>query len=79
MFPDIRAIADSNDFHSIVEGESGRSSSVDYLDTYEDIPKETTKEFATKEEEIKKKEETFAENERKSIELEKKEAARPGS
>ncbi|XP_029032869.2 uncharacterized protein LOC114871304 isoform X1 [Osmia bicornis bicornis] len=75
---DIRAIVDGNDFHSIVEGESGRSSSVDYLDTYEDIPKETTKEFAeTKEEDIKKKEETFAENERKSIELEKKEATRP--
>ncbi|XP_078044716.1 uncharacterized protein LOC144474092 [Augochlora pura] len=38
---DIRGVVERNDFHSIIEAESGRSSSVDYLDTYEDVPKES--------------------------------------
>ncbi|XP_076386432.1 uncharacterized protein LOC105663387 [Megachile rotundata] len=73
---DIRATAESNDFHSIIEGESGRSSSVDYLDTYEDIPKETAK-FGEEGKIQENKEETFAEIERKSSELEKREVTRP--
>lgn len=82
-FPDIRAVVDNHDFQSIIEEESGRSSSVDYLDTYEDIPKEAAREYTgdTKEElfEEEKETETFVENEIKPIETEKKEATRAGS
>ncbi|CAL7947252.1 unnamed protein product [Xylocopa violacea] len=76
----IRAVVENNDFQNIIETESGRSSSVDYLDTCEDTSKETVKEFPeeTKEElfEEEKEKETFVENERNSIETERKEATR---
>lgn len=74
---------ENHDIQTIIEAESGRSSSVDYLDTYEDIPKETVKEFPeeTKEKlfEEEKERETTVKNERKSIETERKEAAQAGS
>ncbi|XP_017788166.1 PREDICTED: uncharacterized protein LOC108570773 [Habropoda laboriosa] len=76
---DIRAaVVENHDFQNIIESDSRRSSSVDYLDTYEDIPKETVKEFPeeTKEElyQEEKEKEAYVENERKSIVLERKEA-----
>lgn len=81
VFADIRAVVDSNDIHGIVEEESGRSSSVDYLDTYDDVPKETAKEYSeeSNEEDVKEKEhETFIEH-KKPYETERKEATQPGS
>ena len=73
---------ENHDFQSIVEAGSGRSSIVEYLDTY-DIPKKTVKEYSkeTKEESFreKKEKETCVEDERKSIETEKKEAVQTGS
>ncbi|XP_026672398.1 uncharacterized protein LOC108628595, partial [Ceratina calcarata] len=69
---DVRTVAGSNDFQRTVDAGSGRSSSIDYLDTYEDIPKETAKEYPeeTKEGLCKeeKEKEAFLENERKSFE-----------
>lgn len=74
---------ENHNFQNIVEGESGKSSTVEYLNIHEDIPKETVKEYPeeTKEELFKeeKEKETYVENERKSMEIEKKEAAQPGS
>ncbi|CAK9812275.1 hypothetical protein ANTQUA_LOCUS7200 [Anthophora quadrimaculata] len=74
---DIRAVVENHDFQNIIEAESGRSSSVDYIDTYEDILKDTAKEFPETKEELyeeEKEKEAVIENERKSIELERKEA-----
>ncbi|XP_017752392.1 PREDICTED: uncharacterized protein LOC108545346 isoform X1 [Eufriesea mexicana] len=75
----VQAIVENHDIQNIIEGESRRSSSVDYLDTFEDIPKETVKEFPeeTKEKlfEEEKEKETTVKNESKSIETEKKEAS----
>ncbi|XP_076183430.1 uncharacterized protein LOC143155057 [Ptiloglossa arizonensis] len=73
---DIRAVVDSNDFHNIIEEESGRSSSVDYLDSYDDIPKETARSFSVESnEEIReaRERETFIEDEKK------KEATQPAA
>ncbi|XP_043788426.1 uncharacterized protein LOC122712685 isoform X2 [Apis laboriosa] len=74
---DIQSVVENHDFQSIIEGESRKSNSVHYLNTYENIPKETVKEYPeeTKEElyQEKKEKEIFVENERKSNEAEKKE------
>lgn len=74
---------ENHDFQSIIEGESRRSNSVHYLNTHENIPKESVKEYPeeTKEElyQEKKEKEIFVENERKSNEVEKKEGTQAGS
>lgn len=73
---------ENHDFQSIVEGGSGRSSIVEYLDSY-DVPKRIVRGYSeeTKEESFReeKEKETYAEDERKSIETEKKEAVQIGS
>ena len=65
---------ENHDFQSIIEGESRRSNSVHYLNTHENISKETVKEYSeeAKEElyQEKKEKEIFVENERKSNEAE---------
>lgn len=72
---------ENHDFQSIIEGESRRSNS--YLNTHENIPKESVKEYPeeAKEElyQEKKEKEIFVENERKSNEVEKKEGTQAGS
>ena len=72
---------ESNDFHRIVEEESGRSSSVDYLDTYDDIPKESTKGYSEGSNQQDTKEvtrpATFIEHEKKPYEAEKKQTTQP--
>ncbi|KZC13317.1 hypothetical protein WN55_05624 [Dufourea novaeangliae] len=75
---DIRAVVENNDFHSIIEEESGRSSSADYLDTYDDTPKET-KELSeeSNEEEFKEDKETFVETVKKPLEVDRKEITQP--
>ncbi|KAK1133886.1 hypothetical protein K0M31_011672 [Melipona bicolor] len=79
---DVQTVVDKHDFQSIVEAGSGRSSIVEYLDTY-DIPKKIVREYSeeAKEESFReeKKKETYAEDERKSIETEKKEAVQIAS
>lgn len=74
---------ENHDFQSIIEGENRRSNSVYYLNTHENIPKETVKEYPeeAKEElyQEKKEKEIFVENERKSNETEKKEGTQAGS
>ncbi|CAD1480021.1 unnamed protein product [Heterotrigona itama] len=82
ILQDVQTVVENHDFQSIVESGSGRSSIVDYLDTY-DIPKKTVKEYSeeTKEESFKeeKEKETYAVDERKSIETEKKEVVQTAS
>ncbi|KAK9301125.1 hypothetical protein QLX08_006452 [Tetragonisca angustula] len=79
---DVQTVVENHDFQSIVEGGSGRSSIVGYLDTY-DVPKKIAREYSeeTKEESFReeKEKETYAEDERKSIETEKKEAVQIAS
>ncbi|XP_050473243.1 uncharacterized protein LOC126865132 isoform X2 [Bombus huntii] len=83
ILQDIQNVVENDNLQNIVEGESGKSNTVEYLDTCEDIPKETVKEYPeeTKEELFKeeKEKETYVENERKSMEIEKKEATQPAS
>ncbi|XP_076627590.1 uncharacterized protein LOC143344896 isoform X1 [Colletes latitarsis] len=76
---DIRAVVENNDFHNIIEEESGRSSSVDYLDGYVDTPKQTARSFSVESnEEFREREQSFIENQKK-IETERKEATQPAA
>lgn len=71
---------ESNDFHSIIEEESGRSSSTDYLDNYENVHK-GIKELSEESngEDFREDRETFVEAVRRPLETERKEIIQPGS
>nr|XP_031844632.1 uncharacterized protein LOC116432217 [Nomia melanderi]XP_031844633.1 uncharacterized protein LOC116432217 [Nomia melanderi] len=75
---DIRGVVEGNDFHSIIEEESGRSSSADYLDTYEDVHK-GIKELSEESngDDFREDRETFVEAVRRPLETERKEIIQP--
>ncbi|XP_076654623.1 uncharacterized protein LOC143360012 [Halictus rubicundus] len=74
---DIRGAVESNDFHSIIEAGSGRSSSVDYLDTYEDVSKEPKSLPEESNGDRFKRDKVFVETVKKPFEVERKEIAQP--
>ncbi|XP_076277309.1 uncharacterized protein LOC143207556 [Lasioglossum baleicum] len=75
---DIRGVVESNDFHSIIEAESGRSSSVDYLDTYEDVSKEPKNLVEESNgDRFKQDKVSFVETVKKPFETERKEITQP--